>query len=88
MTLGRWTLLMKATRLCPEAVITMMCHLSFKAAYQRYKSLDIYKDGYILEKNFAGAAFQILPMDYHTWVCPIFILEDTLKGDLSGIPRW
>ena len=27
-------------------------------------------------------------MDYHTWVCPIFILEDTLKGDLSGLPKW
>ena len=43
------------------------------------------KDGKNLDHKFVGVEFQIFLIDYHTWVCPVFMLEDPLQGDLRGI---
>ena len=45
------------------------------------------KDGKKSEHNFSGIEFQILPTDYHTWGCPVFVLETPLRGVPSGIPK-
>ena len=39
-------------------------------------------------KKFAGVDLQISPTDYHTWGCPVLVLESPLNGGLAGIPKW
>ena len=58
LTLVSWDLLLHVTRLWPEAVSTMMWHFSFKAACQRYKSLEMDEDGKTPEHTFSGVDFQ------------------------------
>ena len=46
------------------------------------------KDRKTPDKNFSGVEFQNFPTDYHTWVCPIFLLEGPLQGGPEGLPKW
>ena len=88
LTLGSWTLLLHATRLWPEAVSTIMCPFSFKSACQRYNSLEMDENRKTPEKKFSGVDFQIFPADYHTWVCPVFIIKAPPQGGPTGLPKW
>ena len=56
LTLGIHTLLLHATRLCPEYVSTM---ISLKEACQRYNSLEMDKNGKMPDQKFSGMEFQI-----------------------------
>ena len=42
----------------------------------------------VAEQNFVCVEFQNFPLDYHTWGCPIFVLEAPLQGVPSGLPKW
>ena len=35
--------------------------------------------------KFMGVEFKNCPMDYHTWIFPVFVLETPLQGGLEGI---
>ena len=52
--LGSKTLPLHATRLCPEAASTTLQPFSFKAAYERYNSLEMDKDKKTPEQKFSG----------------------------------
>ena len=88
MTLGRQTLLIHATRLCTEDVITLLLTFLFKAVRQRYNSLEMEKDRKTPDQKFSGVDFQVSPMDYHTWGYIVFILKDPLHGGSEGLPKW
>ena len=45
-------------------------------------------DRQVRKDDVAGVEFQNLPMDYHTWGCPVFVLESPLQGDPTGLPKW
>ena len=66
--LGSWTLLLHATRLWSELVSNMLWNFFFKAACQRYNSLEMDEDGKTPEHKISGVELQISPTDYHTWV--------------------
>ena len=66
----------------------MLWTFSFKEYLQSHYSLEIDKDGNIPEQRFSGVEFEIFPTEYHTWSCPIFVLEYLLQGGLTGIPKW
>ena len=40
------------------------------------------------EQNFAAVEFQNFATDYHTWGCPVFVLDPPLKGGPIGLPKW
>ena len=70
LTVGNRTLLLHVTRLCLEAVSTMMWTFSFKVEYHSYNSLEIYKDKKTPEKKFSGVEFHFPPTEYHIWGMP------------------
>ena len=70
LALGSRILLIHTTRLWPEAVKTMLWNFYFKAASQRYNSLEIENYRKTPEQKFADVEFQNFPTDYHTWGCP------------------
>ena len=79
-TLGIWTILLHATRVWKEAVSKMLLPFSFKAVCQKYNSLDIGEDRKTSEHKFSGIQFQNFRTDYHTWGCPVFVLEPPCVG--------
>ena len=66
----------------------MLCPFYFKAGFQRYNILEIDEDGKTTEQRFSGVDLQSPPTDYHTWGCPIFVLEAPLQGGPEGPPKW
>ena len=40
------------------------------------------------EQNFSGVELQICPTDYHTWDCPVFVLETPLQEGPAELPKW
>ena len=45
-------------------------------------------DGNMTEQKFACMEFQISPIDYHTWGCPVLFLEAPLQRGPEEIPKW
>ena len=88
LTLCRQTLLIHATRLWTEYVITFLQPFLFKAEFQRYNSLDIDKYRKTPDQKFSVVYFQVSPMDFHTWGCPNFVLKAPLQGGSEGRPKW
>ena len=86
--LRSWNLLLHATWLWPEAVITMLWDFSFKTECQRYNILEMYEDEIMTEKNFYGEEFQCFCTDYHKRGCHVFVLKYPLQGGPAGIPKW
>ena len=66
----------------------MICPFLFKEECHRYKILAMYEEGKIPEKNITGVEFQLFLTDYHTWICPIFVLEYPQQEGLPGLPKW
>ena len=50
--------------------------------------MDMDEVGKTPEQKFAGVDFQNFPTDFHTWGCPVFVLESPLQGGPSGLPKW
>ena len=88
LSVGIQTLLLHATRLFTEAVSTMLCHLSFESSGHRYNSLEIDEEVNTPEHKYSNVEFRILPIDYHTWVYPVFFLEFPLQGGPARLPKW
>ena len=63
MTLGSWTLILHATRLCLEEIITILCPFYFKAAYQRHNSIEIDENKKTPEQKYFGVEFKFFPAD-------------------------
>ena len=47
----------------------------------------MYKGIKALEQKFSGAGFHFFPTDYHTWGCPVLVLEAPLWGGSAGLPK-
>ena len=75
LTLGSQNFLLHATILWPETVSTMLWPFYFKVANN---SLEMDEDRKTPEKIRFGVELQICPTDYHTWGCPVFVLEAPL----------
>ena len=45
------------------------------------------EEGKTPENNVSSAELQNFPTDYHTWGCPVFVLESPLHRGPSGIPK-
>ena len=88
LSLGSQNLLLRTTRLCPEAVSTMLRTFFFQEGWQSYNSLELDEDRKTPEQKISGMEFQNFPTDYHTWVCPVFVLEPPLQGGPEGLPKW
>ena len=58
----------------------------FKTACHMYNTLEMDEDRKTPEQKFSDVEFEIFVTDYHTWGCPIFVLESPLQG--GPLPKW
>ena len=45
-------------------------------------------DGITPMENFAGTAADIYLKNHHKWVFPVYVLDEILQGNISGLPKW
>ena len=45
-------------------------------------------DGINPIEKFSGTKTEITLKNHNTWGCPFYILNEILKGNISGLPKW
>ncbi len=83
------TLLLHAQRHWPECVDTMLWPFAVKAAIERINCLHQDLEGKTPHSKFFGT--DDLPLnvqDYHTFGCPVYVLDSRLQSGTLGPPKW
>ena len=88
LTLITRTLLLHAKRHWPEMITTMLWPMALKAAEERLNALSLDADGSTPLSKWSNTDCQIFAKDYHTWGCPVFVLDGRLQSDPKGVPKW
>ena len=39
-------------------------------------------------EKFASTHEEIVPTDFHTWGCPVFVLDAENQSGFTGTPKW
>ena len=85
--IGR-TLLLHAQRHWPEYITTMLWPIALKAASDRMNTLSINDSLESPLSRISGAAQDIDVSTFHTWGCPVYVLEAGLQSGSIGPPKW
>ena len=88
LTLTTRTLLLHAKRHWPEMITTMLWPMALKAAEERLNILSLDMDGQTPLSKWSGDDCQIFVKDFHTWGCPVFVLDGRLQSNPKGVPKW
>eukprot|EP00957_Ditylum_brightwellii_P195247 14874505-Ditylum_brightwellii.AAC.1 len=60
-----------------------------KAAEECHNKLDIDADGWSPLERLLGYKDEIMAEDFHTWGCPVYVLDSSLQtGTEVGPPKW
>ena len=67
---------------------TVLWHHAVQAVVERHKKLSLDKYGRSPLEKFSGIRDEIAPSNFHTWGCPLFILEAANQPGGIGTPKW
>ena len=87
-TLSGRTMLLHAIRHWPEMVSTILWPFALKTACERLNKFSINDNGDSPESVLANVANSAQVQDFHTWGCPVYILESGLQSGSIGPPKW
>ena len=88
-TLISRTLLLHAMRFWPEYINQMLWSFAAKCAQDRMNNLHINLDGETPDMRFSGVKkVNVQVRQYHTFGCPVYILDSRLQSNPKGVPKW
>ena len=88
-TLISRTLLLHAMRFWPEYITIMMWPFAAKCAQERMNNLHVNLDNESPDMRFSNVkAVNVQLKHYHTFGCPIYILDSRLQSNPKGVPKW
>jgi hypothetical protein len=88
-TLISRTILLHAMRYWPEYVTQMMWPFAAMCAQERMNNLHINLDGESPDMRFSNVkAVNVQLKHYHTFGCPVYILDSRLQTNPKGVPKW
>ena len=79
--------LLHAKRLWPDVVKLSLWPFALLADTNRHNNLTLDETGRSPIENFSDTAAEIVCSDYHTWVCPCFILREANPSVTIGTPK-
>ena len=88
LTQGGRTLLLHAQSCWPAIIKPLLWPLSLLAATDRYTRLHLNTANQSPLEIFTNTDKEIIPVNYHKWVCPVFILRDDNQSGLGRTPKW
>lgn len=80
--------MLHAQRHWPEAITTMLWSFAVQTYVNRRNELKIGKNGKSPNQRWTQCNHPPDPSKFHTWGCPIFVLDSKLQYSLSAIPKW
>jgi len=88
LTLISRTILLYAPRHWPEMISTIIWPLALKATCERVNNPSINETGESPHSRISKADNIIMKQDYHTWGCPVYVLDEKLQSGSIGTPKW
>ena len=86
--IGR-TILIHAMRYWPEYITIMFWPFAAKCAEERMNNLTINLDHETPDMRFSKSkAVNVQLKHYHTFGCPVYILDSRLQSNPKGVPKW
>ena len=82
------TLLLHAQRHWPEYITTMLWPFAVKAAIERINYLSFDLEGKSPASKFYGTEKAFNINEFHTFGCPVFVLDSRLQSGQIGPPKW
>ena len=87
-TYGARTVLLHAKRKWPKVIKTVLWPYAMQSVVERHNKLSLHPDGKSPLEKFSGIADDIRPSEFHTWGCPVYILEADNQNIGIGTPKW
>ena len=87
-TLIARTMLLHAKRHWPEMITNMLWPFALKMAAERLNNFTENAEGLSPQEVLSGCKNEIDIRDFHTFGCPVFVLDHRLQGGLGGPPKW
>eukprot|EP00957_Ditylum_brightwellii_P176192 13415709-Ditylum_brightwellii.AAC.1 len=81
--------LLHAIRKWLGVITTALWPFAYKFQEKCHNHLDLNTDGLSPIEVFLGHKKEILAEDFHSWGCPIYVIDSTLQTDTGiGLPKW
>ena len=85
---GGRTILLHAKRKWPDVISTILWPYAVQAIIERHNRLALDDDGKSPLEKFTGLHDDMLPTTFHTWGCPVYILDAANQSGAIGTPKW
>ena len=87
MCYGARTVLLHAKRKWPTVIATALWPYAMQSIVERHNRLSLDINGRSPLEKFSNTIDNIDPTDFHTWGCPVYILDAANQGAI-GTPKW
>ena len=84
---GARTILLHAKRKWPAVIATALWPFAMQSIIERHNRLSLDSKGRSPIEKFTNTDVNIDPTDFHTWGCPVYILDAENQGAI-GTPKW
>ena len=81
-------MLLHAKRFWPEAITPMLWPFAVSTAINLENELSLDANGRSPLQRLTATDSPIKLRDYHTWGCPVYVLESSVQSTLKGLPKW
>ena len=88
LTNGARTVLLHAKRKWPKVITTVLWPFALQSVVERHNRLHLDQDGKSPLEKFSQTTKEIVVSDFHTWGCPVFILDAANQSGSIGTTKW
>ena len=88
LTNGARTVLLHAKRKWPKVIKTVLWPFALQSVVERHNCLHLDQDGKSPLEKFSQTTEEIVISDFHTWGCPVFILDAANQSGSIGTTKW
>ena len=88
LTNGARTVLLHAQRKWPKVIKSILWPYALLSIIERHNRLSLDKNGRSPMEKFSATHEEITPTDFHTWGCPVFVLDAENQSGNIGTPKW
>ena len=85
---GGRTILLHAKRKWSDVISTILWPYAVQAVVERHNRLALDADGRSPLEKFTGLTDDKLPTNFHTWGCPVYVLDAANQSGAIGTPKW
>ena len=80
--------LLHTTQKCTSVISTVLWLYTIQAIVGQHNHLSMDNEGCIPLEKFTSITNSKLPTNFHTWGCPIYILDAVNQYGVIGTPKW